>query len=61
MGKGLRLEDKGEQEQSGRPPAGTAVNIAVDLSRSKWVYCVRLAGNGRAAPRHRGQVNRVRC
>ena len=44
MGKRLRVEDKREQEQSGRPPAGTEVKIAVDLSRSKWVYCVRWEG-----------------
>ena len=37
----MRLEERREQEQSGGPPAGTAVKIAVDLSRSKWVYCVR--------------------
>jgi hypothetical protein len=44
MGKRLRLEEKRDQEQSGRPPAGTKVKIAVDLSRSKWVYCVRWQG-----------------
>ena len=44
MGKRLRLEDRREQEQSARPPTGTAVKIAVDLSRSKWVYCVRWQG-----------------
>jgi len=41
MGKRLRLEEGREQEQSARPQPGTEVMIAVDLSRSKWVYCVR--------------------
>ena len=36
MGKRLGVEDTREQEQSGPPPAGTEVKIAVDLSRSKW-------------------------
>ena len=40
MGKRLRLEEGREQEQSARPQPGTEVMIAVDLSRSKWVYCV---------------------
>jgi len=44
MGKRLRLEDKRDQEQSGRPQPGTEVKIAVDLARSKWVYCVRWEG-----------------
>ena len=44
MGKRLRLEDRGNQEQIGGPQLGTEVKIAVDLSRSKWVYCVRWEG-----------------
>ena len=44
MGKRLRLEDRRKQEQSGPPQPGTEVYIAVDLSRSKWVYCVRWEG-----------------
>jgi transposase len=44
MGKRLRLEDKRDQEQSGRPQPAIEVKIAVDLSRSKWVYCVRWEG-----------------
>src|SRR5262245_8086353 len=44
MGKRLGLEERRDQEQIGRPPAGTAVTIAVDLSRSKWVYSVRWQG-----------------
>lgn len=38
MGKRLRVEDQGAQGQLGAPPPGTAVKIAVDLSRSKWVW-----------------------
>ncbi len=44
MGKRLRLEGRGNQEQIGGPQLGTEVKIAVDLSRSKWVYCVRWEG-----------------
>lgn len=44
MSKRLRLEDSGNQEQLGRPQAGTEVKFALDLSRSKWVYCVRWEG-----------------
>jgi len=44
MGKRLGLAERRDQEQIGRPPVGTAVKIAVDLSRSKWVYCVRWQG-----------------
>jgi transposase len=40
MGKRLRLENSDNQEQIGGPQAGTEVKVAVDLSRSKWVYCV---------------------
>jgi len=47
MGKRLRLEDSGGQEQVGGPQPGTEVKIAVDLSRSKWVYCVRWEGTER--------------
>ena len=41
MGKRVRLEDTRKQEQRGQPPPGTEVYIAVDLSRAKWVYCMR--------------------
>jgi transposase len=44
MSKRLRLEEGGKQEHLGRPQPGTEVKIAVDLSRSKWVYCVRWEG-----------------
>ena len=44
MGKRLRLEDQRDQQQHARPQPGTEVKIAVDLSRSKWVYCVRWQG-----------------
>jgi len=44
MDKRLRLEAQRAQEQVGTPPPGTEVKIAVDLSRSKWVYCVRWQG-----------------
>ena len=44
MGKRLRLEEKRDQAPVGDPQPGTEVKIAVDLSRSKWVYCVRWQG-----------------
>ena len=44
MGKRLRLEDQRDQQQHARPQPGTEAKIAVDLSRSKWVYCVRWQG-----------------
>jgi len=46
----LRLEDardQGGKEETHRPPAGTEVKIAIDLSRTKWVYCVRWGGEER--------------
>jgi transposase len=44
MGKRLRLEDTGNQGGACTPAPGTAVKIAIDLSRNKWVYCVRWGG-----------------
>jgi len=44
MGK-IRLEEGTEQATSARPQPGTAVYLAVDLSRTKWVYCARWAGS----------------
>jgi transposase len=43
MGK-IRLEEWNGQGASARPEPGTAVYLAVDLSRTKWVYCARWAG-----------------
>lgn len=40
MGK-LQLNEQAVEQ---KPAAGTAVWIAVDLSRTKWVYCVRWGG-----------------
>jgi hypothetical protein len=45
-GKRLRLEDRGNQAGARTPAAGTEVKIAIDLSRTKWVYCVRWGGTG---------------
>lgn len=43
MGK-IRLEEGTGQAPSARPLPGMAVYLAVDLSRTKWVYCARWAG-----------------
>jgi transposase len=40
----IRLEEWTEQATGARPVPGTAVYLAVDLSRTKWVYCARWAG-----------------
>jgi transposase len=40
----LRLEDAGNQAVPHSPPPGTEIKIAIDLSRTKWVYCVRWGG-----------------
>ena len=40
----LRLEDAGTQAVMHIPPPGTEVKVAIDLSRTKWVYCVRWGG-----------------
>lgn len=40
----IRLEaipEQGESRTPRRPTAGTPVSMAIDVSRSKWVYCVR--------------------
>ena len=44
MEKRLRLEEAGKQAAGGAPAPGTEVKIAIDLSRTKWVYCVRWGG-----------------
>jgi transposase len=44
MGKRLRLADTGTQAAARTPAPGTPVKIAIDLSRTKWVYCVRWGG-----------------
>ncbi len=40
----VRLEEAGKQAAERTPAPGTEVKIAIDLSRSKWVYCVRWEG-----------------
>jgi len=37
----IRLEEWNAQALKARPQPGTAVYLAVDLSRTKWVYCAR--------------------
>ena len=54
MGKRLRLEDCGNQEQVAGPQPGTEVKIAVDLSRSKWVRSSIVASR-RSRPPQSGQ------
>jgi transposase len=44
MAKRLRLEDTGPHAGARPPAPGTEVKIAIDLSRTKWVYCVRWGG-----------------
>src|SRR5262245_54104612 len=61
MGKRLRLEDQHAQEQIGVPPPGTAVKIAVDLSRSKWVYCVRWQGAERRRLSTGGEIKHLQA
>jgi transposase len=45
--KKLQLVGIGNQAADRKPPAGTEVNIALDLSRTKWVYAVRWGGQER--------------
>jgi hypothetical protein len=44
MRRKLRLEDAGNQAVPHSPPPGTEIKVAIDLSRTKWVYCVRWGG-----------------
>ena len=50
MGKRGRVEDTRDHAQISGPQAGTAVKIAVDLARSKWVSGVRWQGAERLKP-----------
>ena len=58
----LRLEDAGKQARTAlahTPAPGTEVKIAIDLSRTKWVYCVRWGGEERrklTTPAHLSHV-----
>jgi len=61
MGKRLRLEDRRDQAQIGGPPPGTEVKIAVDLSRSKWVYCVRWQGAERLRLSTSGELKHLQA
>ena len=61
MGKRLRLENSGNQAQVGGPPPGTEVRIAVDLSRSKWVYCVRWEGAERLRLSTCGEIKHLQA
>ena len=61
MSKRLRLEDQREQAHSEQPPAGTEVKIAVDLSRSKWVYCVRWQGAERLRLSTSAEINHLQA
>jgi len=61
MGKRRRLEGTREQEPVGRPPAGTEVKIAVDLSRSKWVSCVRWQGAERLRLSTAGEIKHLQA
>jgi transposase len=45
--KKLQLVGIANQGAGQKPPAGTEVKIAVDLSRTKWVYAVRWGGQER--------------
>src|SRR5262245_20217603 len=61
MDKRLRLEAQRAQEQVGTPPPGTEVKIAVDLSRSKWVYCVRWQGAERRRLSTGGEIKHLQA
>ena len=61
MGKRLRLEEKRDQAPVGDPQPGTAVKIAVDLSRSKWVYCVRWQGAERLRLSTGGEIKHLQA
>lgn len=61
MGKRLRLEDQRDQAQIGGPQPGTEVKIAVDLSRSKWVYCVRWQGAERLRLSTSGEIKHLQA
>lgn len=41
------LQEQAPRSGAAQPPAGEPVFIAVDLSKSKWVYCVRWGGQER--------------
>ena len=43
----LQVVDTARQAAVQQPPAGTEVKIALDLSRTKWVYAVRWGGQER--------------
>ena len=47
MKKKLRLAEVGNQAGASTPASGTEVKIGIDLSRTKWVYCVRWEGEER--------------
>jgi Transposase IS116/IS110/IS902 family len=61
MGKRLRVEEQRAQEQVGAPPSGTEVKIAVDLSRSKWVDCVRWQGAERLRLSTGGEIKHLQA
>ncbi len=44
MRKKVRLVEVDSQARTHTPASGTEVKIAIDLSRTKWVYCVRWGG-----------------
>ncbi len=44
VGNGKQADGMG---RGGRPESGSAVWMAIDLSRSKWVYCMRWGGSER--------------
>lgn len=38
------LDEQARQSRVARPQAGESVILAIDVSRSKWVYCLRFGG-----------------
>jgi len=61
MGKRVRVEDPRAHEQPGAPQPGSQVKIAVDLSRSKWVYGVRWQGAERLRQSTGGEIKHLQA
>jgi transposase len=59
----VKVEWKDGIEQLGerQPPAGTPVWIGIDLSRTKWVYCVRWGGAERRRLSSPGELKHLQA
>lgn len=61
MGNRLRLENTGDQAAARTPAPGTEVKIAIDLSRTKWGYCVRWEGQEQRRLTTPGELKHVQA